>query len=88
MPGGCHDHPFRTARRHHAGGHHPVFAVSAPPPEVLDSPFGKFIPFGPPFRLDLLAIIPLPVTDPVDPPIEDVSDISDAMVFSAGPPTS
>ena len=55
-----------------------------PPPEVLDSPFGRFIPFGPPFRLDLLPIT-LPVADPTDPPIEDVSDISDAMVFERWP---
>ena len=52
------------------------------PPDVLNSPFGKFIPFGPPFRLDVFPIkMTVPVTDPIDPPIEDVSDISDAVVF-------
>ncbi len=56
------------------------------PPEVMDSPFGKFAIFGPPFRLDpFLLKTTLPVTDPVDPPIEDVSDISDAVIFEHFP---
>ena len=56
------------------------------PPDVMDSPYGKFITFGPPFRLDVFSItMTVPVTDPVDPPIEDVSDISDAVVFARIP---
>lgn len=56
------------------------------PPDVIDSPFGKFVPFAPPFRLDVFEIsVTQPVTDPVDPPIEDLSDISDAMVFDRIP---
>lgn len=54
------------------------------PPDVLNSPFGKFIPIGPPFRLEAF-VVSVPVTNPVDPPIEDNSDIADAVIFEHYP---
>jgi hypothetical protein len=54
------------------------------PSDVLNSPFGKFIPVGPPFRLETF-VITVPVTDPGDPPIADYSDIADAVIFERYP---
>lgn len=54
------------------------------PPDVTHSPFGQFIPFGPPFQLEAFAIT-LPVSDPADPPIADYSDVADAVIFERYP---
>ena len=44
------------------------------PPDVLDSPFGKFVAVGPPFRLDpFLPDTGIPITDTADPPLGEPS---------------
>lgn len=45
------------------------------PPDVMDTPLGKFVAFGPPFRLDPFTLDPsTPVPDPLDPPLGDPSE--------------
>ena len=40
------------------------------PPGVMDSPFGRFVAVGPPFRLDPFTLVPgKPVTNPHNPPL-------------------
>jgi len=45
------------------------------PPDVMETPLGKFIAFGPPFRLDPFTLDPsTPLPDPLDPPLGDPSE--------------
>ena len=44
------------------------------PPGVMNSPFGRFVAVGPPFRLDPFFLKPsVPITDPANPPLGDPS---------------
>ena len=54
------------------------------PPDVMDSPFGTFIPFGPPFSLIPFDLpLEVPISDPVDPPLDEPR--LDAYIFEHYP---